>query len=61
MDLGPQLGGGDTVGRIDFVDSPCPGNDARFVSVPDLLSLGLLQKRLNQIDNTVRIKFLGSA
>jgi hypothetical protein len=48
LDIGPEPGAGSVVGRIDFVNGPCPGNDSRFVSVPDLLSLSLLQKRLNQ-------------
>ena len=60
LDIGPELGGGDTVGRIDFVNGPCPGNDSRFVSVPDLLSLSLLQQRLNQMDGTTLVQLVGS-
>ena len=61
LDIGPELSAGSAVGRIDFVNGSCPGNDARFVSVPDLLSLSLLQKRLNQIDGTTRVNYLGVA
>lgn len=56
MDIGPVLGDGDTVGQIDFVNCPCPGNDSRFVTVPDLLSLSLLQKRLNHVDGTTLVR-----
>jgi hypothetical protein len=60
MDIGPTLGAADTIGRIDFVNGPCPGNDSRFVSVPDLLSLSLLQKRLNHIDGTTLVRLVNS-
>ena len=59
FDIGPVLGAGDTVGRVDFINGPCPGNDSRFVSVPDLLSLSLLQKRLNQIGTNTELVYLG--
>jgi len=45
----------DGIGEIEFVEGPCPGNDSKFVTVPDHLSLSLLQKRLNQIDGTVKL------
>ena len=61
LDIGPELGAGSAAGRIDFVNGPCPGNDSRFVSVPDLLSLSLLQKRLNQIDGTTLVRLVDAA
>ena len=60
FNIGPELDVGDTVGRVDFVNGTCPGNGSRFVSVPDLLSLSLLQKRLNQIGTDTEISYLGA-
>ena len=60
FDIGPELGTGPAAGRIDFVNGTSPGNDSRFVSVPDLLSLSLLQTRLNQIGANTEISYLGT-
>jgi len=54
-DLGFDFNRENGIGEIDFVEGPCPGNDSKFVTVPDHLSLSLLQKRLNQIDGTIKV------
>jgi hypothetical protein len=58
LDLGPDFGRAGGAGQIDFIDGPAPGNDSRIVSVPDHLSLSLLQKRLNDLREGVRV-FVG--
>jgi len=60
LDLGPELDDDNGVGQINFYDGLSPANDSQFVDVPDLLSISLLQKRLNEIDGTVVVKVLGS-
>lgn len=57
-DLGPELGAGNGVGSISFYDGFSPANDAQVVAAPDLLSLSLLQKRLNHVDGTVRLQII---
>jgi len=57
-DLGPELGTGDGAGSIVFYDGFSPANDCQVVAVPDLLSLSLLQKRLNLIDDSVAIELI---
>jgi hypothetical protein len=54
LDLGPQFGKHQGAqGEIRFIDGPCPGNDSRWVEVDDLLSISLLQNRLNELgENT---------
>ncbi len=42
-------------GEIRFYDGVAPGNDSRVVTVPDYLSLSLLQKRLNDLDQGTRV------
>ena len=56
LDLGPELESDDAVGSIEFIDGPCPGNDYIAVHVPDALSLSLLQERLNQLNEGVKIE-----
>ena len=55
LDLGPILNEPGGVGEIYFIDGECPGNDYLGVNVPDDLSLSLLQERLNQLNQGVRI------
>jgi len=55
-DLGPAFGTGHSEGEIDFVRGPIPGSDATFVTVPDHLSLSLLQKRLNEVNSGLEIQ-----
>ena len=54
LDLGPQFGKHQgALGEIRFIDGPCPGNDSRWVEVDDLISISLLQNRLNELgENT---------
>jgi hypothetical protein len=55
LDLGPEFGGETSAGRIDFIDGTCPGNDARLALAPDLISISLLQKRLNDLNTGIRV------
>jgi hypothetical protein len=57
FDLGVDFRDENGVGEIEFVRGSCPGNDSTFVTVPDHLSISLLQKRLNQIDGTIEVVF----
>ena len=43
------------IGEIRFIDGACPGNDYLGVEVADVISLGLLQKHLNDLDTGIRI------
>jgi hypothetical protein len=54
LDLGRDFGAAGGLGQINFIDGPAPGNDSRIVTVPDNLSLSLLQKRLNDLGEVVR-------
>jgi hypothetical protein len=54
-DLGFDFRGEDAVGEINFIEGPAPGNNSRIVTVPDDISLSLLQKRLNELDGTVKV------
>lgn len=56
MDIGPELGEDNCVGEVSFYDGLHPGDDTQIVAVPDLLSLSLLQKRLNHIHGTIEVK-----
>ena len=55
LNLGPIIRDKNEIGEIRFYDGVAPGNDSRIVSVPDDLSLSLLQKRLNQLDGGVSV------
>ena len=59
LDLGPELDDDNGVGQINFYDGLSPADDSLIVDVPDLLSISLLQKRLNEIDGTVAVNVLG--
>jgi hypothetical protein len=55
LQLETDLGGTHTLGSIDFIDGPCPGNSSRIVNAADELSLSLLQKRLNDLGECIRV------
>ena len=55
LNLGPDFGTANSVGEIKFYDGVCPGNDSRLVTVPDDLSISLLQKRLNDLGEGIVI------
>ena len=57
LDLGPEFGQGpDTAGEIRFIDGYMPGNDTRMVEVPENVSLSLLQARLIDLGENVKIE-----
>ena len=59
LDLGPELGRrGITAGGIRFVDGFHPGNETLWVDVPDLLSISLLQARLNELGQGIKLEIL---
>jgi hypothetical protein len=59
IDLGPAFGGkGKTAGDIYFTDGFHPGNETLWVEVPDLLSISLLQGRLNELDTGIKLELL---
>ena len=55
LDLGSTLEGPDAVGELRFIDGACPGNDYLGVEAADEISISLLQKRLNDLGEGVRI------
>jgi len=55
LDLGIEQENSKAVGVIEFIDGPSPGDDYIAVHVPDHISLSLLQERLNQLNEGVRI------
>ena len=55
LDLGPDLYGKDAVGELIFYDCPMPGSDFLGVESPDEITISLLQKRLNDLNTSIRI------
>ena len=55
VDLGPELSAANGDDGVRFYDGFSPGNDSQIVTASSLLSISLLQKRLNQIDGTVKL------
>jgi len=55
LDLGSEQENNNTDGVIEFIDGPSPGNDYIAAHVPNHISLSLLQERLNQLKEGVRI------
>ena len=55
IDLGPELSAANGSDGVRFYDGFSPGNDSQIVTASSLLSISLLQKRLNQIDGTVAV------
>jgi len=57
LDLGPDFGGSpDAAGEIKFVEGYHPGNDTRMVEVPENISLSLLQARLIDLQENIKIE-----
>ena len=57
LDLGPDFGcGAQAAGEIKFVDGYCPGNDTRIVEIPENTSLSLLQARLIDLGEKLKIE-----
>ena len=56
LDLGSEFESDNTAGLIEFVEGPTPGNDYIGVHATDHLSLSLLQNRLNQLNEGVKIE-----
>ena len=60
LDLGPEFGlCEDARGEIRFIDGPMPGSNCRWVEVGDLLSVSLLQNRLNELGENVSLEVGG--
>ena len=55
-DLGPDFNSPDAVGEIVFADCPFPGSDYLGVQAKDLVSLSLLQERLNQLNTGIHVQ-----
>ena len=58
LDLGPHLSGEDAVGELRFIDGPCPGNDYLGVEADCDFTVGLLQKRLNDLNTGIRVSLV---
>ena len=60
LDLGPEFGKIDRAeGEIRFQDAPMIASDCRWAEVDDLLSLSLLQNRLNELGENVSLEVGG--
>jgi hypothetical protein len=60
LDLGPEFGKSDRAeGEIRFQDAPTMGSDCRWAEVDNLLSLSLLQNRLNELGENVSLEVGG--
>ena len=58
LELGLRAEGQTDLGCISFIDGEHPGSSYLAATVPDLISLSLLQQRLNQLNTGLRIKVL---
>ena len=58
LDLGPEFGRGRGAGDVRLIDGFHPGNDTLWAEVPDLLSISLLQGRLNELGEGTRLQLL---
>jgi hypothetical protein len=58
LDLSPHLSGEDAVGELRFIDGPCPGNDYLGVEADCDFTVGLLQKRLNDLNTGIRVSLV---
>ena len=56
LDLGSQLIGEDAVGELEFIDGPNPGSSYLGVQALGLVSVSLLQQRLNDLDTGISIE-----
>lgn len=57
LDLGPDLDSPDAVGELRLL-SGFPGSDYRGIAAADYITLSLLQERLNQLNEGIRIELL---
>ena len=55
LDLGPDFGRPGGIGQIDLIEGTAPGDNSCVANAADNLSLSLLQKRLNDLGESVRI------
>ena len=60
LDLGPAFGEHpDAGGEIRFIDGQAPGSNDRWVEVDDLLSVSILQNRLNELGENTSLRVDG--
>jgi hypothetical protein len=55
LDLGPELSGPDAVGGIELIQGQYPGSNDTWAQADDLVSVSLLQKRLNDLGAGIRV------
>lgn len=55
LDLGPDFNSPDAVGHIEFMNSPNPVSSYLGVHTQDLVSVSLLQERLNQLNTGIHV------
>ena len=58
LDLGPDLTGEDAVGKLRFVENTMPCSDYLSVEADCDFTIGLLQKRLNELNTGIRISLV---
>ena len=58
LDIGRTLGTGDAIGQLDFIDGAPPGSNYRAAHAPELISLSLLQQRINELGTGIGIEVL---
>jgi hypothetical protein len=56
LDLGMELSGPNAAGELRFIQGCCPGNDYTGVHAANLLTISLLQERLNQLSTRAYIQ-----
>ena len=55
IDLGSDFDGDDSVGHLDFMDSPNPCSNYLGVQTENPVSVSLVQKRLNDLNTGIRV------
>ena len=58
LDIGLHHAGQETLGCLEYIDGDCPGSSYYAVVAPDLVSLSLLQQRLNDLDVRLKIEVM---
>ena len=61
LDLGPDFNSPDAIGEIQFMDSPCIGSNYLGAHAEDLISVSLLQDRLNQLNTGIHVRVWGES
>jgi hypothetical protein len=61
LDLGPNFDSPDAVGEVQFFDCPTIGSTYRGVKAGDLVSVSLLQERLNQLNTGIHVRVWGES